>query len=281
MNEEALFPSYIRRDEEQQIRDEAARVRHDGQSRAVLLYGPGGIGKTWLVRQLARDSAGDPDTIWIAPIDIDDSEYWLLSNLERLVASELDPDTAYFGPYLDYLSRLPTYARPRVGHETVVSHLGRIKRVFVDCYERFIKDSGKTVVIVFDTVEAIRGMYLLLTLTQWIKSLPGTLFILSGRPLPGRVNPDPIKNELDDPYQRIPVRTIQLDKFTEVAALDYLGKSGVAAGLSDDEKAKLVHLTQGHPLWLAFTVTYLGNQGIPEEALGQLADIARDMPYLG
>jgi hypothetical protein len=281
VNEEALFPSYIRRAEEQQIRDEAARVRHDGQSRAVLLYGPGGIGKTWLVRQLARDSTGDPAIIWLDPVDIDDSEYWLLSNLERLVAHQLDPDNNYFGPYLDYLSRLPTYARPRVGHETVVSHLGRIKRVFTRCYERFIEGSGKTVVIVFDTVETIRGMYLLLTLTQWIKSLPGTLFILSGRPMPGRGSPDPIKNELDDPYQRIPVIPIYLDKFSKESALDYLGKSGVASGLSSNETAKLVHLTRGHPLWLAFTVTYLASKGLPEEAQGRLADIEHDMPYLG
>ena len=28
------------------------------------------------------------------PIDVDDSDYWLLSNLERHVAAQLDPGTA-------------------------------------------------------------------------------------------------------------------------------------------------------------------------------------------
>jgi len=37
-------------------------------------------------------------------VDIDDSEYWLLSNLERLVAGRLDPQGQYFGSYLEYLS---------------------------------------------------------------------------------------------------------------------------------------------------------------------------------
>jgi tetratricopeptide (TPR) repeat protein len=280
VNEGTLFPSYIGRDEEQQILDEAVKVRDDGKSRAVLLYGLGGVGKTQLVRELARASADDPLTVWLDPIDIDDSDYWLLSNLERLVAERLDPQNLYFEPYLEYLTRLPTYTRQRIGHETVVSHLGRIKRVFVECYTKFIERSGKTVVIVFDTVETIRGMYLLLTLTQWVKALPGTLFILSGRPVPdGKL--DPIKNELEDPYQSIPVRTIWLGQFTQEAALDYLNSSGVFSGLTPDEKAKMVRLTRGHPLWLAFTVAYLESKGVPEEAEASFDDIDRDLPYSG
>ena len=50
----------------------------------------------------------------------------------------------------------------------------------MDCYAQFVQGTGKTVVIGFDTVEAIRGTYLLVTLTQWMKALPSTLFILSG-----------------------------------------------------------------------------------------------------
>ena len=173
MDEETLFPSYVTRGEEQQIRQQEALVREDRSSRAVLLYGPGGVGKTRLVRQLAQASVADPMTVWLEPVDVDDPEYWLLSNLERKVAARLDPGNKYFAPYLKYLSQLPSYTRPRIGHETVVSHLGRIKRVFVDCYTRFVADNDKTVVIVLDTVETIRGMYLLLTLTQWMKALPG------------------------------------------------------------------------------------------------------------
>jgi len=277
VNEETLFPAYIKRAEEDEIRQEEAKVRGDGKSRAVLLYGSGGVGKTKLVRHLA-ESGSDPSTVWLEPVDIDDSEFWLLSNLERLVAGRLDPHSEYFGPYLEYLSRLPSYTRPRVGHETVVSHLGRIKRVFVECYEKFIKDSGKTVVMIFDTVEAIRGMYLLLTLTQWIKALPGTLFILSGRPV-GADKADALKNELEDPYQSIPVKIIDLREFAWDTALDYLRSSTIASGLNEDEQKKIALLTRGHPLWLAFTVAYLQGEGMPAEAAGDLADIESVLPY--
>jgi tetratricopeptide (TPR) repeat protein len=283
MTAETLFPEYIYREtEESQIREQADLVRQDGQSRSVLLYGAGGVGKTRLVRQLAEAGAADARVHWLPPIDIDDSAYWLLANLEQLVARELDPDTRYFGPYLDYLSRLPSYATPRVGHETVVSHLSRIKRTFIDCYKNFIENGCNTVVITFDTVEAIRGMYLLVTLTQWVKALPGTLFIWSGRPLPVLSTvKDPIKNELEDPYAQMPVSTVQLGEFTYKAAMDYLNNSPIAAGLTEDEKAVLVQLTRGHPLWLAFTVDYLDTVGVPDEATAARQTIEERVPFTG
>jgi tetratricopeptide (TPR) repeat protein len=283
MPENILFPGYISREEEQQIRREASLVREHGKSRVVLLYGPGGVGKTRLVREMAATNAADTRMIWVPPIDLDDPGYWLLSNLERHVADRLDPHHEHFGPYLDYLSRLPSYTKPRVGHETVVSHLGRIKRVFLDCYKNFLAGKGTKVVIAFDTVETIRGMYLLLTLTQWMKALPDTLFILSGRSLPdSTTEQDPIQRELQSsPYQPIPVTVVRLGDFTEEAAQTYLNKSRIAAGLTDDEKSKLVRLTRGHPLWLAFTISYLDEKGMPEETAGSLADIERDIPYQG
>lgn len=283
MNEDILFPGYVPRQEEKDIREQVAQVQEDGQSRAVLLYGPGGIGKTSLVRALAESERSDDRAAWLDPVDVDDPEYWLLSNLERRVAAQLDPRNEYFGPYLEYLSKLPSYTRPRIGHETIVSHLGRIKRVFVDCYTRFTEDSGTTVVMSFDTVEAIRGVYLLYTLTQWMKALPGTLFILSGRPLPGAGDTlDPIKSELEDPHQHIPVRIVVLGEFTQQAATGYLSRSRVASGLTAEETEALVLLTRGHPLWLAFTISYVSDRGIPQEAdPTELTTIRQNVPYEG
>jgi len=281
LQEGVLFPAYIHRREEEQIRQEAERVRDGRRSRAVLLYGQGGMGKTWLVRELARTSAAvDSAAVWLEPIDVDDPEFWLLSNLERRVAEQLDPDTRYFGPYHQYLSEFPRYLRPRMGHEVVVSHLGRIKRVFLECYRKLVDATGTTVVITFDTVEAVRGMYLVLTLTQWMKALPATLFILSGRPPAGGDSVyDPIRQEFEDPHQPLPLTSIMLTAFTREAALRYLDTSDVAEALDAVDKQKLVHLTRGQPLWLAFTLDYLRSVGMPAEAQPSLTEIAREVPY--
>jgi tetratricopeptide (TPR) repeat protein len=282
-------PLYIPRHEEQQILDVAGLVGSDRQSRAVLLYGPGGVGKTSLVRQLALEHKRDPRTAWVPTVDIDDSEYWLLSNLELHVAAAIDPGHHYFGPYLEHLSRLPVYTRRRIGYETVVSHLAQVKRVFADCYRQFVEGTGKSVVITIDTVEVVRGTYLLHTLTQWMKNLPATLFILAGRPPRGPEGPeaysiaDPIQFELEDPHQPLPVTSVRLGEFTETSALSYLAGSVVADGLSAEakEKEKLVRLTRGHPLWLAFTVDYLQHIGLPAEASEEFSDIAEQVPYEG
>jgi tetratricopeptide (TPR) repeat protein len=273
-------PGYVPRGEEQVIRAEATRVRETGQSRALLVYGPGGIGKTSLVRGMARACQGEPGVAWLEPIDVDDPDYWLLATLERKVASQLDPDVQYFGPYLRYLSHLPGYTRPRIGRERVISHLGRIKRVFVDCYKNFITETGTIVVMTFDTVEAMRGIYLLYTLTQWMKSLPGTLFVLSGRPMvhPGD-RPDPIRDELEDRYQNIPVSTLTLGPFSHEAAVDYVRGSPIGGALTPSEVEKLVLLTRGHPLWLAFAVYHIRDWGVPAEVAADIDDIRRAMPY--
>ena len=77
----------------------------------------------------------------------------------------------------------------------------------------------------------------------------------------------------------MPVTTINLGEFTQAAALDYLNNSEVTAGLSEDEKAKLVFLTRGHPLWLAFTIDYLREKGMPRGSGGATGRVSEDVPY--
>ena len=281
MNEDALFPGYIHRDEERLILQEAEQVKADGQSRAVLLYGPGGSGKTTLVRELARSHTSTEQTVWLNAIDVDNPEYWLLSNLEQYVARQLDQERQFFGPYFRYLSRPSEYAQPQPGAE-VISRLGRVKRIFQECYSDFVKSTGKTVVVTLDTVETIRGMYLLLTLTQWMKALPATLFILSGRPQPDEdAASDPIRYELEDPHLGMPVSSVWLGRFSQDASFAYLSGSSVRRGITAEERTKLALLAQGQPLWLAFTVSYLNEIGMPEEANVPLAEIRAVLPFDG
>ena len=81
------------------------------------------------------------------------------------------------------------------------------------------------------------------------------------------------------PSHDTPTAVAVLGAFTERTALDYLDSSQVAAGLSSVEKLKLVRLTRGSPLWLAFAVAHLDARGMPEEAEVEFEVIDRTVPY--
>ncbi len=279
------FSPYITRAAEQrQIAGEVAKVKATGQSRAVLLYGRGGTGKTRLVRHMAgtpSDVSADRGVVWLPPVDVDDSQHWLLSNLERHIAGMLDPGRNYFGPFLEYLSELPRHGFTPPSCEAVLSHLNRIKAIFAQCYKSYIDGTGNCVVMTFDTIEAVRGVYLLRVLTRWMKDLPGTLFVLAGRSPAATGGRDPIRTALEEAPLAMDVTVISLGEFNAADCLEYLAPISKEAGLSDTEKEKLVHLTQGNPLWLAFTVDYLTKVGMPPETRASLDEIQRDLPYHG
>ena len=248
--------SYVsRREEEAKILRHVDEVHASRRSRALLLHGPGGAGKTMLVRQLAAQAGSGGDVVWVRPIDVDDSEFWLLSNLESEVASQLG--RAPFERYFDRLRGIGHATHEHVSYETVLARLSRINRTFVNCYRKFVDDRNVTVVITLDTIEAIRSMYLLLTLTQWMKGLPRTLFILSGRP-PARGEPDPLREELNDRHRPLESVEIRLSGFAEEEARSFLDARGLRESLSAaDQEGRLIDLTDRQPLWLALAVEYL------------------------
>jgi tetratricopeptide (TPR) repeat protein len=270
---------YIPRSEEEGITRQLDAVKVDHISRVVLLYGEGGIGKTRLVRNMAsRDS--DDRTVWVPPIDVDDPVIWLLSNMESRIADRLDPDNRYFAEYRERLLRLPRATSARISHETIISHLNRLRDVFTRSYQDYVRAENKTVVIVFDTVETIRGTNLARTLTQWIKALPvNTLFILSGRPpVDGR---DQLRAELDSRYRGMAVTPVEVHGFSREHAREYLQQSEID-DLTEAQMEALVLLSRGHPLWLAFLVDYLGDVGVPREATQySLDDMNRYLPFDG
>jgi tetratricopeptide (TPR) repeat protein len=282
MNDDGGNTTYVRRGCEADVRQAARQVSSTGDSRVLLVYGSGGVGKTQLVRGLAADD-DEPGTIWLDPVDVDDPKYWLLSNLENAVADQLDPERRYFGTYYEHLSRRPSFLRPGIGREAVQSHLQQIKREFADCYANFVGDSAKTVVITLDTVEVIRSSYSLRTLVGWMRSLPATLFVLSGRPWPrDAAGADPLREAIEQSDHPLPIDTLRLGGFEYAEALQYLGDSGLAAELDDTEIDTIVHLTRGHPLWLALTISYLATVGVPEEVTeNDISDVRREVPFRG
>jgi tetratricopeptide (TPR) repeat protein len=251
---------YIPRQAEQRVLRYVEEVRTEGSTKAILLYGAGGVGKTRMLRDLASRHVGD-NVRWVEPIDVDDSEYWVLENLQRRVARVLDPDDAYFKPFHDYLSRIP-HGSGHTSRETIASHHRRLRDEFVRCYRQFIEKTHSTVVIVLDTVEVIRDSNFIVTLSQWMPKMPRTLFVLSGRPAEAD---DPITRLLNDEDARHWVERIEMLGFTPAETREFLAQSVLGGHLDEQVIDGLVALTEGHPLWLELAVDYLCDEDVPPE----------------
>jgi tetratricopeptide (TPR) repeat protein len=211
---------------------------------------------------------------WLEPIDVDDSEFWLMANLERKIAERLNPDGDYFQEYLTRISEMPRYERAYFGHETVLAHLRRASEVFCRCYDQYTTQQRQVLVITLDTVEAIRGTDMVLNAIQWMRRLPSTLFILAGRPVSDERWLDPIVEQFKgERHKPLPYGIAQLAGFSYEEALAYLDEGKLAYALSAEEKAKIVLLTQGHPLWLALAVDYLDKAKMPEATATSLDDL--------
>ena len=235
MSNETALPPYVRRPEEALIDRELAAVQADGKSRVLLLYGAGGVGKTYLLRNLA-DRSTSLDVRWLPPLDLDDPEYWLVSNVEREIVRYLDRDLAYFKPYVEYVNQLGQYTRSESSQQAARSHLRRIKREFADSYKRYVVETGSTIVVSLDTVEAVRGLYSTTSLTQWIKALPNTLFILAGRPWRSTEPSDELLTELSDHHHSLPTQVIPISAFSLSDGLSFLAQSGVGAAVSHADR---------------------------------------------
>ena len=260
---------YIPRHVEGRVLHYVDEVLRDGSTKAVLLYGAGGVGKTRMLRDLARREVGSPAVRWVEPIDVDDPEYWVLENLQRRIARVLDPDDRYFKSFHEYLSRLPGDS-DGASHETIASHHQRLREEFVRCYQRLVEVTGTTVVIALDTVEVIRDSNFPAILSQWMPKMPRTLFVLSGRP----AEDDPITRLLADEVAEDWIERIEMPGFTPSETRKFLAQSVLGGHLEEGVIDGLVALTEGHPLWLELAVDYLCDEEMPPE-------LAERPPYLG
>ncbi|GAB3002181.1 AAA family ATPase [Saccharothrix stipae] len=254
---------YVARAAEADVLAAAHAVDVDGRSRAVLVHGPGGVGKTRMVRALSQRTS--PGVVWLPPVDVDDSEFWPMDGLQEYVAHHLDPERRHFAPYLRHLSRTPDHPDAGLGADTVFGRLRRARDLFVECYRSFVHDTGTTVVITLDTVEAAPSRFFPTASAQWMKRLPGTLFVLSGRP---GVTADPagaIADLLRQGHDPVETTSIGLTGFTDVEVGRFFDAGPLRDALGPAERERIARLTEGHPLWLALTVRFLVHDDAPAE----------------
>ena len=275
----SIFPEYIQRiDAQNQIIENIEQVKQSRTSRAFLLYGEGGRGKTVLQRNLPSIFKDRNDIKWVGPIDLDNIQFWSLNNIKYYLANVLNEECkGCFSDYQDLVRDYERYSRS-INVDQNIDYDKLLEDEFRKAYKNFGSSSDKTIVLQLDTAEAVRGFDVFYEIIGGLKKMPKTLLLISGRPVKPNEQ-DHVVNGLEREPSMLYERR-ELEVFTEEESQRYLEQSEVFSGLRKNEHKKIVLFVQGHPLWLALTVYYLKQVGVPQTlsrySLDELKKLSKD-----
>lgn len=248
------------------------------ESQALLIRAEGGVGKTFFLRETYRQHKQGQGKIegvvCLEPIDLDDIKHRPLTHIQDQIIQNIKKDfprleSKAFQSYEEYISNFTKQLNfaesvESIEPEAVVAYLRRGITKFKDSYGEFLKDNTIIPVVIFDTVEAIRSFQLQKDLVSWMKRLPGTFFILAGRPAPKGQKDTLI--ELLKPIElyearSLPYKTVYLSGFSVKFSEQYLKSK--TSSLDDKHIGAIVELSECKPLILALTLNYLRTKGMP------------------
>lgn len=259
MSTQVQYPTIPRNELLDKLRKAATEVHNHRQSCAVMIFGDGGVGKTSFLRNLPEDLQAFP-YIQLGPYDVDDAEYWLLPNLERRIAHHLDPQMTFFQSYFDHQHHFFDHqSRRGASHDIdtweVLAYSRKSDKVFFECFQAYVNNAGITPILIFDTVESIRGLGFQFELIRWIEKVTSALVVFASRRPDNSSYPDAFVDSLKQ-STLTSVQIWSLDRFTDEQSRLYLQSSHVGAALSEQQLNGVVHMAEGYPLRLALSVAY-------------------------
>lgn len=230
----SIFPEYIQRiDAQNQIIENIEQVKQSRTSRAFLLYGEGGRGKTVLQRNLPSIFKDRNDIKWVGPIDLDNIQFWSLNNIKYYLANVLNEECkGCFSDYQDLVRDYERYSRS-INVDQNIDYDKLLEDEFRKAYKNFGSSSDKTIVLQLDTAEAVRGFDVFYEIIGGLKKMPKTLLLISGRPVKPNEQ-DHVVNGLEREPSMLYERR-ELEVFTEEESQRYLEQSEVFSGLRKNE----------------------------------------------
>lgn len=230
-------------------------------SKLISIHGPGGIGKTALLRALRERFTSQPAIITTDLIDLVEERLSQIRFLRSEIAAQLDPNQAVFEKYYH---RVNEFDR-QLAHTTNVQDISeaqvQIEASFVSAYKTIVS-AGQTIIIFLDTMEAIDAHP-----KEWeelilpfFSKLPLTHFIVGGR----------------DAYKWRPLLNRQFSTFHELSipisgfSLNetklYFNLSPTGQDTAPDLQEKIHLLTNGRPILIDLAIEW-SRRKLPFESL--------------
>ncbi len=256
------------------------------RSRSYVFYitGDGGMGKTYLVREVLRHLRKDGD--WHQPdilaataeVDLYHMETHSPEGLMRAIRAALKPGIGYFGNYLKERDRLERYRQDLENSREVGRQRRRVSEAFIADFAALTND--RRVVLALDTTEVLLyehdDIQRLLDLEEagieargwligeFLPAIENTVVLLAGRPEPPALAED-LRRAAGNRLEEVslgPLEESDTIKYFDAAAhtARAVGKTRVAEQIEslDRETRQVIHLyTGGRPILLALMIDYL------------------------
>jgi tetratricopeptide (TPR) repeat protein len=249
MKKSIKFPSFIGR--ERELTGIDRQVRRQGKTVLINIAGPGGIGKTAILRKVKEQYLPEPDILVTKVIDfsqtIHRSEAWIMGQIISLAPRR-------FKRYGQVLRKVQFATDPL----TRIHYEGELVNAFVADFNEVA--AKVRFVILFDTLELIQDSPLFVFVLELVRRLENTVVLLAGR----RNSEPDFLVELDRLFKPSQLKTIALAGFSEPEAFQYFEQTIPLhlKGIDPDLQKNIYFLSEGNPIKISLSLDWL-DRGIP------------------
>jgi tetratricopeptide (TPR) repeat protein len=243
------FPSFIGRDRE--LSKIARQIERRGEVVVVNIAGPGGIGKTAILRSIKEKYQSTSSVLVTEIIDfshtVHRSEAWILEQIIAVASKK-------FPLHKKKMHKLQSASEPF----TRLQYENELVDAFVEDFNKIA--SQHRFVLLFDTLELVQDSPLFVFILELTKRLNNAVLVLAGR----RNDQEEFAAELDRIFKKDKVKNIKLEGFGEKEAIQYFEQT-ITPHLSSvhpDLQKNIYFLSEGKPIKIALSLDWL-DRGIP------------------
>jgi tetratricopeptide (TPR) repeat protein len=262
------FPFFVDREDELGVVRQAISVA--GKPQAVLIDGPGGIGKTQLLHKVREDYVSVPSFIVSEVLDLYESGLRVPARWEHRVAGQIKEGTGAFADFwVQYRDLLELESRG-VSAETLARARSRVDEAFIQGFNRVAAE--KRIALLLDTLEEAQNVGALWPhLLSLMGQLDNVVWIVAGRRC------ELVRSDVVAKLRTQNVHWLPLEAFGQDAANAYFDeyfKRPSIVSLDPEMREKIRLLTGGRPILIALAITWLENElplpELEETSLDQL-----------
>ncbi|NJO83776.1 MAG: ATP-binding protein, partial [Blastochloris sp.] len=245
-------------DREQELAHIHGLMHEWGTRRVLCIDGPGGVGKTWLLREVHRRYQADEHlaaSLKVTGIlDFDDFALRTPQNTAYRLAHMLDAKT--FDPYLFVLHNWHRSGMGSVQNEQADSAALALNQTFVNCFNML--SAMHRVVVFVDTIDALDSLSVLHALVAISPRIDNMVLLLAGRNVAAIA--ETLRPDFGDDVQ-----VIELAPFSPASSENYSARKQQQLGTSLPRPLlhKLIALSAGRPVLLNLAIEWATTAALP------------------